>query len=166
MAQLCMAQFLSELLEQVIEREQQDLLTLPESSAGIRPGGERKWSPKEELGHLIDSAINNHVRFVCASIAPEFHGDPYAQNDWVTAHGYHEMRWLTIVDLWQHYNAHLVLLLQRIPDSKLDTPCVVGSAEPMTLRSLVEDYVLHMQHHLDHLLGREVVTQYPPRPRV
>jgi hypothetical protein len=75
------------------------------------------------------------------------------------------MAWNRIVELWRLHNLHLAFLLERIPDAKLETLCVVGSGEPMPLRSLVEDYALHMQHHLDHLLGREIVTQYPPPPQ-
>jgi hypothetical protein len=160
-----MAQHLSQLLGQLIEREHPNLPALPERVAAIRPGGDKTWSPKEELGHLIDSAINNHVRFVCAAIGPEFRGPGYAQDDWVTVHAYQDMAWNRIVELWRLHNLHLAFLLERIPDAKLETLCVVGSGEPMPLRSLVEDYALHMQHHLDHLLGREIVTQYPPPPQ-
>jgi hypothetical protein len=51
--------------------------------------------------------------------------------------------------------------VRRIPDEKLLTPCVVGESAPVTLKFLIEDYVLHMQHHLDHILEREKITTYP-----
>jgi len=54
-----------------------------------------------------------------------------------------------------------VELVKRIPESRLETPCVIGGSAPVTLRFLIEDYTLHMQHHLDHLLKREKITQYP-----
>jgi hypothetical protein len=152
---------LSQLLERLIEDEYNLLLALPEERAGVRPGADTTWSPKEELGHLIDSAINNHVRFVCAASQPEFHGASYAQNAWVLAHGYQEMPWLTIVPLWLQYNALLAVVLARIPDEKLQTLCYVGSGAPVTLKYLAEDYVVHARHHIDHLLGRAHVTAYP-----
>ena len=152
---------LSTALEQLLQREHSSLRALPEEAAEVRPAGDSSWSPREELGHLIDSAANNHVRFVRALIEPEFRGPSYAQNDWVRVHGYQQMQWLTIVDFWFNYNAFLTTLLARVSEEKLKTLCYVGAGEGVSLRFLVEDYMLHMQHHIDHLLGRERVTPYP-----
>ena len=137
------------------------LKAFSESQALIRPGGDSTWSPKEELGHLIDSAANNHVRFVRALIEPEMRGATYAQNDWVTAHRYQEVAWQEIVDFWFRYNKFMASLIGRVPENKLQTLCFVSSDKPVSLEFLVSDYVLHMRHHLDHLLGRENVTAYP-----
>jgi len=137
------------------------LRALPEAQAGIRPGGPGTWSPKEELGHLIDSASNNHIRFVRAQIEPEFRGPAYAQDDWVKAHRYQEMPWLTIVDFWFRYNEFLTAVLSRVKETKLKTLCYVGSNAGVSLKFLADDYVLHMQHHVDHALGKECVTPYP-----
>ena len=77
---------LSQLLQRAIDRELPNLLAVPDAT--IRPGG---WSHKQELGHLIDSAANNHIRFVLASIDGEFRGQGYAQDKWVEAHGYQDL---------------------------------------------------------------------------
>jgi hypothetical protein len=148
-------------LAELIRRETPLLRALAESDAGIRPGGEKTWSPKEELGHLIDSAANNHIRFVRAMIEPEFRGPVYAQDAWVEIHRYEEMPWMTIVDFWICYNEFLVSLLSRVPENKLQTLCYVGTGAGVSLQFLAEDYILHMQHHVDHLLKREHVTTYP-----
>ena len=147
-------------LESAIDREIASLrqITEPESAAKPTPGA---WSKKEELGHLIDSAANNHVRFVRATIEPEFRGPGYQQDEWVRLHGYQGMAWTDIVDFWRHYNDFLMGVVRRIPEEKLLTPCVVGESAPVTLKFLIEDYVLHMQHHLDHILEREKITTYP-----
>ena len=147
-------------LEAAIDREIAGLrqITEPESAVKSAPGA---WSKKEELGHLIDSAANNHVRFVRASLATEFRGVGYQQDEWVRLHGYQQMSWTDIVDFWRQYNDFLVGLVRRIPDEKLMTPCVVGESAPVDLKFLIEDYVLHMQHHLDHILEREIITRYP-----
>ena len=152
---------LSTALERLLQDELPVLEAFSDLKAGIRPGGDSTWSPKEELGHLIDSAANNHVRFVRALIEPEFHGAPYAQNDWVTAHRYQKMPWREIVEFWYRYNKFIVSLLAEVPENKLQTLCFVGSDKGVSLEFLVSDYVLHMRHHLDHLLGREHVTAYP-----
>jgi hypothetical protein len=161
MPEWCMVHDLSPSLERLIQHEAPLLRALPESMAEIRPGGETSWSAKEELGHLIDSAANNHIRFVRALIEPEFRGPSYAQNDWVRAHRYRETPWLEIVEFWFHYNSFIAALLKSFPEEKLLTPCFVGSGASVSLEFLVNDYVLHMQHHVDHLLRREVVTPYP-----
>jgi hypothetical protein len=152
---------LSSALERVIQDELPSLQAVSELSAGVRPDGDFSWSPKEELGHLIDSAANNHIRFVRALIEPEFRGPSYAQNDWVTVHRYLEMPWPAIVEFWYGYNKFIVSLLARVPENKLQTLCFVGSDSGVSLDFLVSDYVLHMRHHLDHILGREHVTAYP-----
>ncbi len=147
-------------LEQVIERESRNLQGITERDAGIKPAPE-KWSLKEELGHLIDSATNNHARFVRASIEPSYRGPGYQQDAWVAAHGYQQMRWSDLIDFWKRYNLFLVGLIRRVPQDALERKCVVGESQPVTLRFLIEDYILHMQHHLDHILKREKITVYP-----
>jgi hypothetical protein len=151
---------LAQMLAQTLDREIRNLHSVTDSEAAFKPAPDA-WSKKEELGHLIDSAANNHVRFVRAALEPEFMGLSYAQDDWVRIHGYQEMAWLEIIDFWRRYNDFLVKLIERVPADRLGTRCVVGGSAPVTLRFLIEDYVLHMQHHLDHILKREQITAYP-----
>jgi hypothetical protein len=143
------------LLRQTIERELPNLVALTALEAP-KPGS---WSRKEELGHLIDSATNNHIRFALAAIDGEFRGQGYAQDKWVEAHGYREMEWRALVDLWYHYNVLLAHLVDRIPEEKMDNRCVIGW-DVLTLGFVIKDYVLHMQHHLDHILARDPITAY------
>ena len=147
-------------LERTVSEELVHLQGISERDASDKPAP-GKWSQKEELGHLIDSATNNHVRFVRASAEPNYRGPGYQQDTWVSAHGYHEMPWADLLDFWKRYNLFLARLVRRIPESALDHKCLVGESQPVTLQFLIEDYVLHMQHHLDHILQREKITQYP-----
>jgi len=156
-----MPENLAQSLEQVLAFEYVNLRVLSNEQAAMRPGGTDSWSRKEELGHLIDSAVNNHVRFTVASLQHDFSGPGYDQDGWVRAHGYHEMPWLSLLDAWRQHNELLVRLVRRIPEERLAASCRIGSGDPVTLRFVIEDYVLHMQHHLDHILSREKVTQYP-----
>lgn len=119
------------------------------------------WSQREELGHLIDSAVNNHARIVRASLEPACEGPGYEQEGWVLAHRYREIPWTELVDVWHAHNRILLPLIRNIPDAKLATPCRVAGAAPVTLGFLIDDYVLHMQHHLDNVLRRSPVTKYP-----
>jgi hypothetical protein len=154
-----MAVDLSRLLAHTIERELPNLRELSDQQASIARGP-GKWSAKEELGHLIDSAANNHIRFVRGALESSSQGPGYSQNEWVELHGYSRMRWSEIVDFWFGYNRFLGVLVERIPERQLDTQCFIGANRPVTLRFLIEDYILHMQHHIDQLLRREIITQY------
>lgn len=156
-----MPQDVAQPLADVIAHELPALRAISEDEAAAKPAREGAWSRKQELGHLIDSATNNHVRFVRASIEPEFHGLPYDGDGWVTLHGYGELQWSMLVDFWERYNRLLVELVARIPEERLATHCFVGDSAQVTLGFLIEDYIAHMQHHLDHILGREKLTEYP-----
>jgi hypothetical protein len=154
-----MPQELSQLLEKTLNVELPYLQAVSEGDAAVKTPG--TWSHKEELGHLIDSASNNHLRFVRAALEPEFHGLPYDQNGSVALHGYQQLSWAELLEFWRRYNLLLVQVIGRIPEEKLNTPCRVGESELVTLQFLIVDYVAHMQHHLDHILGRPKQTPYP-----
>ncbi len=77
---------LAELLQKTIDNELPKMLSITDGEAAVKH--RESWSRKEELGHLIDSASNNHLRFVRAALEPEYHGPSYDQNRSVTLHGY------------------------------------------------------------------------------
>ena len=151
---------LATLLRETIDRELPHLLALEETTANTNDGRPGSWTRKEELGHLIDSATNNHMRFVLAAVDGEFRGMGYAQDKWVAAHGYSELDWRFLVDLWHRFNIFLIEVVKRIPEDQMQNRCVIGWGV-QTLQFVIEDYVLHMQHHLDHVLARGVITPYP-----
>ena len=155
-----MPEHLAQSLKEAVDREAVFLKAVTERDASRKPAA-GAWSQKEELGHLIDSATNNHVRFVRASLEPEFHGPGYAQEGWVNAHRYNEMPWADLIDFWKNYNLLLGRLVEHLPENLMGRKCIVGESQPVTLEFLIEDYVLHMQHHLDHILERNAITEYP-----
>src|SRR5581483_12133599 len=113
-----MAQELARRLRETVDREFAALQAITEDLASrpLRAGG---WSRKQELGHLLDSATNNRVRFVRASLEPEYSGPTYDGDGWVSLHGYQDVPWATLVDWWRMQNAMLAHLVGRIPDEKL-----------------------------------------------
>lgn len=147
-------------IRHTVDAELPHLRALADDRA-LHPRAPGKWCPKEELGHLIDSAANNHQRFVRAGIGPDFRGPGYAQDEWVRIHGYRDMPWQTLVVFWHEYNVLLAELVARIPEANLKNPCFIGEAAPNSLALVIEDYVVHMQHHIDQLLRRPVVTIFP-----
>ncbi len=111
-----------------------------------------KWSKKEILGHLIDSAANNHQRFVraCYNAAASF--PTYDQNAWVLIQRYNESEWEALVKLWSAYNRHLSDIIERIPEEAMSSPCNIGKEEAVTLEFVVKDYLRHLRHHLNQIL--------------
>jgi len=116
-----------------------------DSTKPILSGG---WSHKEVIGHLVDSASNNHQRFVRAALQPSLDFPAYDQNGNVRLQAPQEADWSLLVSLWAAYNRYLAHVIARLPASKLDTMCRIGSGNPVTLGFLATDYVTHLVHHL------------------
>jgi hypothetical protein len=137
-------------LLQAVDAAVVKLRSISDSAAG-RPVAQGKWSPKQIVGHLIDSASNNHQRFVRAqrTAALEFPG--YEQDDWVSCQHYEDGNWADLITLWHAYNRHLAYLVEQIPEARADMPCKIGANAPVTLASLVRDYLVHLEHHLEQL---------------
>ena len=112
-----------------------------------RPLTPEKWSAKQVIGHLIDSAANNHQRFVRAQQGP-LTFPPYAQDHWVACQHYQDRAWTDLVILWDAYNRHVAHVIGRIPESKRGVPCTIEEVTPVTLGFLASDYVVHLRHHL------------------
>jgi DinB family protein len=128
------------------------LMQVSESASG-EPMALGKWSRKELIGHLIDSASNNHQRFVRAQMEDGLALPGYAQEAWVERQGYKDESWANLAQFWKSYNQHLLRVVSRIPDDRLNALCAIGGSEPVTLRFVIEDYVSHMKHHLKQILG-------------
>jgi hypothetical protein len=123
-------------------------VTDEESRAPILPGG---WSRKQLLGHLIDSASNNHQRFVRAALQDSLEFPGYDQDSWQNVQAFQDVPWQTLLALWANYNRYLAHIIAHLPTAKLDVPCRIGSSQPVTLRFLAVDYLGHMVHHLEQI---------------
>jgi hypothetical protein len=135
----------------IIDAARCRLAQLTEQQAA-RPSREGGWSRKQILGHLIDSASNNHQRFVRAILDGGLSEWPsYEQERWVAAGGYQDLPWTELIDLWSSYNRLLSHFVSRMPESALEFRCRVGGQE-MTLGELTRSYVTHMEHHLTQIL--------------
>jgi len=106
------------------------------------------WSRKEILGHLIDSAANNHQRFVRGQLDRELASPSYAQNEWVETERFNDREWTDLVQFWLAYNRHLLHLMSHANPERLGTIVRIGSDDPVTLEFVMIDYVRHMKHHL------------------
>jgi hypothetical protein len=118
-----------------------------------RPRAAGKWSPKQTLGHLVDSASNNHQRFVRAQEVDAYRGPGYAQEHWVSAQRYEQRPWSDLVALWVAYNRHLAHVIGVIPERHRDVVCTIGDGPTVTLSYVTRDYVGHVGHHLRQILA-------------
>ena len=146
-----------------VEEAAARLLSLTEGEARA-PLAEGKWSAKEVVGHLIDSASNNHQRFVRAQFKEDLVFPGYVQDEWVRSQGYDEEPWPLVVNLWKFYNLHLAHVIGRAPEGERLRPrrehnlheigfAPVPADEPATLEHLMRDYVEHLKSHLRQVLG-------------
>lgn len=152
-----MESFLDDFRE-TIETAEKRLLSISERQSQI-PRAEDKWSPREIIGHLIDSAANNHQRFVRAQFIDELSFSGYEQEEWVRVQGYNQEPWLQLVQLWKHYNLHLLHLMSLVPEETRTKPRsthnldqiawkTVAAKDFVTLEYFMRDYVAHLKNHL------------------
>ena len=141
---------LASALRAEVDRAAEHLRSLGEADV-TRSRGAGKWVRKEILGHLIDSAANNHQRFVRAQFADPFLWPGYDQQGWVSLHRYRERPWAELVDLWVALNRQVAVAIEAVPPEQLQTSCVIGAREPASLEWWMRDYLRHLKHHLGQL---------------
>jgi hypothetical protein len=112
-----------------------------------------RWSKKEILGHLLDSAQNNIQRFIRA----QYEDTPriiYDQNEWVRIQAHQEHNAAELIELWVLLNKHLCTILAMMDPAQYDKQCDTGKSavELHTLKFLAEDYLAHMMHHLKQII--------------
>lgn len=137
-------------LDKIIDKAVDLLLEISdeEMSRKVSPD---KWSKKEILGHLIDSATNNHQRFIRA----QYESNPqiiYDQNKWNEFNFYQEIESSQIINFWTIYNRQIIEIIKRIPKENLANQVSVGE-KIMTLEFIIDDYVEHLEHHLKQLIA-------------
>jgi hypothetical protein len=138
---------LSQKLERVVDSARVILRQVSEAESN-RPVLKGGWSRKQVIGHLIDSASNNHQRFVRAALQGSLEFPRYDQDGFVRVQAVESVLWPILVTLWASYNLYLAHVIAHLPADKLEAPCLIGEDDPVTLRFLAEDYLTHLLHHL------------------
>ena len=133
--------------------------TMPwlEGVSGLRASvapADGKWSAKEVLGHLTDSAVNNLARIVrlevVLDIEPDVRAEHYEQDAWVRAQAYADKDWVQVLELWRGLNEHIAWTMRHVSREKLGRICVLPDTT-VTMGYLMEDYIAHAEHHLQAL---------------
>ena len=135
-----------------LARADRALANVTEAVAGEPyPGG--SWTRKQVLGHLLDSATNNHFRFGHAAQAGSLAVPGYAQRAWVDWHDYGALPWADLLSHWRSRNELLTRLVAGLPESMLGAPCRIEEDPEVTLEFLIRDYLDHLDHHVRQITG-------------
>lgn len=113
----------------------------------IKPGAE-KWSLNEIVGHLVDSAANNHQRFVRLQIADKLEFSGYDAEEWIAVQKYNKYPWKSLVDMWYSYNSLLLHVIENVNPGALEHVWIVDG-NPLTLGYIIEDYYTHLEWHIN-----------------
>ncbi len=114
---------------------------------------EDKWSLREIIGHLIDSASNNHQRFVRLQFDDLLDFPAYSAEQWIKTQKYNTVAWGELYSLWYIYNSLLLHVIENIDDESLGNVWVKGE-DAFTLEELIKDYYRHMELHIEHFNSR------------
>lgn len=141
------AENLREILKEILPL----LENITENEAGKRPLP-GKWSKKEILGHLIDSACNNQQKFVRTMAGEHLDFVGYKQNHWVDSQKYNKKNWKELIVFWQTYNLHISHIIENVETEVLTNTITIEEAGPFTLEFIMKDYLEHLKHHLKQIL--------------
>lgn len=150
--------------QQTIEKSSAALCTISEAESA-QPRTPGKWSPKQIIGHLIDSACNNHRRFILAQLQNDLVFPGYDQEAWVQLQQYQNAPWNSLIELWRAYNLRVAHVMAAVPGEVRKRPHTnhsldqiawrtIPKSEPATLEYLMMDYVEHLKHHLGQILDK------------
>lgn len=119
----------------------------------IHKASASKWSKQEILGHLCDSAVNNHSRFVRILLTDEpIRIDGYKQDEWIRIHDYqNNYSKSDLLALWVQLNKQILNVLRNASEPDFNKPCILSDKRRVTLRWLFDDYLSHMRHHIKQL---------------
>ena len=137
-------------LRSLIERLPARLEATPAEDAAQK-SSPKAWSRKEELGHLLDSAANNHQRIVRAQLEDNPAMPSYDGDAWVALHRYQERDWHSLIETWVALNGQLLAAAEAASEASWPRTLTIGDSKPLTLQFVFDDYLHHMLEHLGHM---------------
>lgn len=146
----------------ILRSAAQGLRTIRPSELEEKPGLDR-WSKKEIIGHLIDSAYNNHQRFLRGTTQTDLRFVGYDQQQWVARNAYQERPTEDVIATFFSVQHHLAHVIATIPEDILGRQTSehdfhnmamrqVPAGSPRSLGFLIEDYLYHLVHHLKQVI--------------
>ena len=125
---------------------------IPENVLTFR-NREDAWSIKEVIGHLIDSASNNHQRFVRLQLEEELLFPDYSvyNEQWIKIQTYQERPLNDLLALWQYYNQHLAHMMRCVDPDSLNHAWAINADNRVTLFDMMVDYLRHLKEHVEQI---------------
>lgn len=122
-----------------------------------------KWSKKEILGHLIDSAINNLQRFTEIQYSAQpYQTRDYDQDELVRVNHYHQADIKGLLKLWASLNRRIIHVVDNLTINPVEAMLAYGEGNG-NLKWLIIDYVTHMKHHLLQIHGEPSTYIFEPK---
>lgn len=108
---------------------------------------------KQILGHLIDSAANNHQRMVRLQYNEKLNFPDYQQDNdlWIELQDYQNADWNIIIQLWKYYNLHMIHVINSVDYSKLNNSWQSFEDNTVTLKQIIEGYLGHVELHFNEI---------------
>lgn len=156
---------ISVLIKKILAEHEPELLSISTETAGIKPVN-NKWSKKEILGHLIDSANVNFQRFIRTIMHKEAEFPPYDQEEWVELQKYNDREWAELIQIFVSFNLQIANLLKNLNPERERYCCDIGGEKPVTLEVLIVEYIRHMEHHLRDIENRQLIDYHTDYRRV
>lgn len=147
-------------LKNIVNEFALKISAIPEPELSAKPLA-TKWSKKEVLGHLIDSAENNLRRFICGQYETPAPKIKYQQDFWVAANQYQSTPSYDVIENWRLINLKICRVLQHMPTENYLKTCDFGDGKFLTLEWLAIDYVKHLKHHLNQIIANSFDIVYP-----
>ena len=135
-------------IEQQVNASVEHWHRLPDKTLTFRPS-ENDWSTKEIIGHLIDSASNNHQRFVRLQLVKRLTFPDYGPDNihWIRIQNYQQRNWEELLGLWRYFNIQLVHIIRRVDPDCLDHVWQLEGKAGVALFDLMKDYLRHLEDH-------------------
>jgi len=143
---------LLEYYQSLLMKSYKNILAIPSSELELK-NDTSKWSKKEIIGHLIDSAINNLQRFTEVQFKKQpFIINSYDQNELVKANYYQFEDAEALVQLWFYINKRILSVVSNLSTKELEFKVVLSDKKTESLEFLIKDYILHLEHHLNQII--------------
>jgi len=145
-------------IQRYIVSWEQKLVDLPPYTISNKRNKQNR-TIKQILGHLIDSAANNHQRMVRLQYNNKLDFPDYQQHNdlWISLQDYQNEDWSTIIQLWKYYNLHMIQVIKSVDQTKLDNSWKSFEDITVTLREMIEGYLGHIELHFNEI--QELIDQ-------
>ncbi|MDR2040228.1 MAG: DinB family protein [Bacteroidales bacterium] len=136
-------------IRKVINEWEQKLLLLPEKGITEKRNHQNR-TIKQLLGHLIDSASNNHQRIIRLQYNDHLIFPDYTQDNdrWIAIQDYQHADWENLVQLWKYFNLHIIHLIETVDQSKLNNYWTDFEGRKVTLEEMIKGYSSHLNLHM------------------